>query len=211
MNTAITHRLKLLRWVVGVGLVVGAVFWWRAAASETPMSADDGSVSQGYSTGLTLYRQGERPAAPELAGTTLTGDRLSLADLAGHVVVVNVWGSWCSPCRAEAPDLARLARQTASRGVRFVGVDTRDTTSAAKAFVRNFHVPYPSLIDSDGQVMLAFQGLIPISAVPSTVVIDADGRIAAKIVGSVTYSTLRGLVKDELPGHERGHVTRGGS
>ncbi|MBA2559737.1 MAG: TlpA family protein disulfide reductase, partial [Propionibacteriales bacterium] len=113
-------------------------------------------------------------------------------------------GSWCGPCRAEAPDLARLARETAARGVRFVGIDTRDTAAAAKAFVRFFHVPYPSIVDEDGRVLLAFRDVIPVSAIPSTLVVDTDGNIAAKVVGQVTYSTLRGLVEDELPARMAG-------
>ena len=87
-------------------------------------------------------------------------------------MVINVWGSWCAPCRVETPDLVRLANETADQGVQFVGINTRDNRAAAKAFVRSFGVPYPSLQDPDGQVLLDFQGVVPTSVVPSTVVID---------------------------------------
>jgi peroxiredoxin len=82
--------------------------------------------------------------------------------------------------------------------VRFVGIDTRDNLAAARAFARAFNVPYPSLVDDDGHLMLAFHGVIPVSAVPSTVVVDPAGNIAARVVGIINYSTLRGLVDDVL-------------
>lgn len=113
-------------------------------------------------------------------------------------MVLNVWGSWCSPCRAEAPDLARVSRETYDSGVRFVGIDTRDTDDAARAFTRSFHITYPSIIDEQGELLLGFSGVIPISAVPSTVVIDRDGGVAARVVGRVDEATLRGLIDDEL-------------
>lgn len=196
MNVSARWRSTL--WMV-VPVAVVAVFIWRANAWSPPTGDRGvGSVDAGLSSGLTSYPDGQRQQVPPLAGATLDGDWLDLADLSGHVVVVNVWGSWCVPCRAEAPDLARVARETADRGVRFVGIDTRDTLDAAMAFVRNFNIPYPSIVDQDSQKLLAFSGIIPISAVPSTIVIDAQGQIAAKVVGRVEYATLRGLVDDVL-------------
>jgi len=109
-----------------------------------------------------------------------------------------VWGSWCNPCRAETPDLVRVAVATKAQGVRFVGIDTRDNPDAARAFVRAFKVPYPSIIDRDGRVLLSFNGLIPAYAVPSTVVIDPSGKSAARMIGRTTYSTMRGIVHDVL-------------
>lgn len=96
------------------------------------------------------------------------------------------------------PDLVRVAAATKAQGVRFVGIDTRDTPDAARAFVRAFNVPYPSIIDRDGQVLLNFNGLIPGYAVPSTVVIDPAGKIAARMIGRIGYSTLLGIVHDIL-------------
>ncbi len=210
------RRWRPMIWIVVVIAVVGVVAWQASAWTPTPASDQAGgaTIQYGDTTGLTVYPVDERMPAPELAGVTLDGENLALADLSGHVVVLNVWGSWCSPCRAEAPDLARLARETASQGVRFVGIDTRDTEAAAEAFVRTFNIPYPSLVDPDGQLLLQFEGIIPITAVPSTLVIDAQGNIAAKVVGRVTYATLRGLIEDELAGNTgkpSEPVSRGGS
>ena len=148
--------------------------------------------------GLDRYPPGERVNAPTLEGTTLDGEPFALSDLAGNIVVINVWGSWCAPCRAETPDLVRLAKENASRGVRFVGINTRDNPAAAKAFVRSFKVPYPSVEDAEGQLLLSFRNTIPTSVVPTTVVIDRQGQIAARIIGPVTYNTLKGLLEDEI-------------
>ena len=178
-------------------LVAAAAIGWQAGRGS-PSAEREAQTSASTATGLTRYARGDRPRAPEIRGETLDGGRVALTDLRGYVVVVNVWGSWCQPCRKEAPDLARAARETAPRGVRFVGIDTRDNDAAARAFVRSFNIPYPSLIDDDGRLTLAFAGVIPVSAVPSTVVIDAEGNIAARVVGIVSYGTLRGLIDDVL-------------
>lgn len=151
-----------------------------------------GSSSQ---QALTQYSAEKRSAAPMLSGRTINGDRLDLATLQGKVIVLNVWGSWCAPCRAEAPDLKKASDETHDLGVRFVGVDTRDNDAAARAFERNYDITYPSFRDPDGKLLLGFNGRIPLSAVPSTVFIDRDGRIAARIIGPTTYTTLSELVK----------------
>lgn len=170
---------------VVLGLMVGP---WRS----TPVA--DATPDEG----LTWYPPGQRQPAPNASGRTLDGEELSLRDFRGQVVVVNVWGSWCVPCREEAPDLARLARETKSAGVQFIGIDTRDTPAAARAFVRRYHIPYPSINDQDGTVLLRFANIIPVSAVPSTLVIDPNGKIAARVIGRVTYRTLHGLINDTL-------------
>lgn len=138
----------------------------------------------------------DRQPAPDLVGTTLSGDRFSLADQRGHVVVLNVWASWCAPCRSEAPALAQVARDTAKRGVVFVGLVTRDSEAAARAFVERFDVPYPSVVDADGALQLQFGDSLPPQAIPSTLVIDAEGRVAARVLGEVSAANLRALVDE---------------
>ncbi|WP_460834443.1 TlpA family protein disulfide reductase [Nocardioides hungaricus] len=103
--------------------------------------------------GLTLYRGQEAIPLPQIRGTTIDGQALDLTDLRGRVVVLNVWGSWCGPCRAEAPDLAAVATETATRGVEFVGIDVRDNPAAARAFVRKYQITYPSFDDQNGLVL----------------------------------------------------------
>ena len=187
--------------VLGGAALVVRLSWqlgmWKANPPEA-RSADVAAGSGDYSTGLTIYPPARRPTLPDLTGPTLDGEQLDVQELAGNVVVLNVWGSWCGPCRAEAPDLARVSRETSDEGVKFVGIDTRDTADAARAFMRSFHIAYPSLVDKQGELLLNLNGVIPVTAVPSTVVVDDDGNIAAKIVGRVDYPTLNGIITDLL-------------
>ncbi|MQA80257.1 MAG: redoxin domain-containing protein [Streptosporangiales bacterium] len=197
-------RWRLVLVVVAV-LAVGAAgaTWVRGStwSGEPGERVARRSSENPVVTGETRFSTGRRPPVPAVTGATLDGGRLSMTDLRGHVVVVNVWGSWCLPCQEEAPDLARVARETRRAGVRFVGIDTRDSLVAAREFDREFGIPYPSLSDPQGKIHLAFEGIVPASAVPSTVVVDRDGRIAARVIGRVTYGQLRGLVDDVVAEH----------
>ncbi|MGW7437868.1 TlpA family protein disulfide reductase [Streptomyces sp. NPDC054849] len=144
----------------------------------------------------TVVDSGARPPAPVLAGDDLDGKPVSLAEFRGHVVVLNVWGSWCAPCRAEADDLERLSLQTRADEVRFLGINTRDRDrSAARSFVRAHSLSFPSLHDPDGELLLRFPpALLNAQAVPSTLVIDRRGRIAVSIGGAITDEELRPLL-----------------
>jgi len=163
-----------------------------ALAQNTPLSSGQGFVGGSYSS--SYYHPGSRPAAPAISSRLLTGQRFSLAEDRGSVVVLNFWGSWCSPCRQEAPALAALARHFRHAKVRFVGVDMRDSVPSAEAFQRTFGISYPSLNDPGGEIALAFRGSVPPAGIPTTLVIDRAGRIAARVVGGVSYSGLRALI-----------------
>jgi thiol-disulfide isomerase/thioredoxin len=143
---------------------------------------------------VTVVEGDEREPAPEFSGPTLDGGQFDLAEQAGNVVVLNVWGSWCAPCRAEAPAFGAVAEETTDDGVVFVGVNTRDTETAAKAFESEFEVPYPSVVDSDGRRLLAFRETLPPAAIPSTLVVDRNGDMAARVIGPITETSLRDLV-----------------
>ena len=97
----------------------------------------------------------------------------------------NVWGSWCAPCRKEAPELARLAKETKPLGVQFLGVDIRDSKSAAVAFEHDYGITYPSIFAPDSRALLGFKNLAP-RAVPTTYVLDRSGRVAAVSIGPLT-------------------------
>ncbi|NHA01287.1 TlpA family protein disulfide reductase [Nocardioides sp. W3-2-3] len=136
---------RLLRNVAVLAVVIGVtgIALWQVTQLRS-RAGDTGAGDAG--TGLTLYQGSKGIPVPEIEGATITGDNLSLPGLRGHVVVLNVWGSWCAPCRAEAPDLSAIARESEPRGVRFVGIDVRDNPAAdsrVRAQVRH-HVPEPS-------------------------------------------------------------------
>ena len=121
-------------------------------------------------------------------------------DFAGAPYLLNVWGSWCAPCRSEAPALVAASQKLADQAV-FVGLNTRDFDKAApRAFVRAFEVPYVNLFDPEGALLLNFSGELPPNAIPSTIVVDLEGRVAARIIGETTESTLVGLIQDVAAG-----------
>ncbi len=163
-----------------------------AIGADVPQSSGQSFVGHSYES--TFYQVGQRPVAPDVSGTTLTGQRLNLDSYKGKTVVLNFWGSWCDPCRAEAPALGTLARQLQPDGVRFVGVDIRDEPDAALAFMQNFNVDYPSLNDPNDEIALEFHSTVPPAAIPTTLIIDRSGRIAARIFGASTYAELKELV-----------------
>jgi peroxiredoxin len=139
-------------------------------------------------TNAVLYASGHRPQAPDFSGTTLSGTQLRFSAYRGKVVVLNFWGSWCPPCRSEASTLALVANQY--QGVSFLGVDVRDTTVSAEAFMRSHGIKYPSVSDSDDTITLDFSSVVPIAATPTTLVIDRTGHIVGAVFGQVTYPEL---------------------
>lgn len=161
-------------------------------ASDTPASNGNNFVAGNGDAAF--YQAGSRAQAPAISGTTLSGAKLSLSSYRGKVVVINFWGSWCAPCRKEAPTLAVLSEQYQSKGVQFVGVDIRDSPASAEAFVQNLGISYPSLNDPGDEIALAFRATVPPAAIPSTLVIDRNDRIAGRIIGEATYSSLNGIL-----------------
>jgi len=160
--------------------------------ANSPGSSGQSFVSHSYES--TFYQVGHRPAVPAVAGSTISGRRLSLASYRGDTIVLNFWGSWCAPCRAEAPALGQLARNMASRGVRFVGIDIRDQPDSAQAFMQTFNVGYPSLNDPGDEIALEFHSTVPPAAIPTTLIIDRSGGIAVRIFGASSFSQLQALI-----------------
>ena len=133
-------------------------------------------------------------------GKTVNGGQLDVANFKGEVVVLNVWGSWCAPCRAEAPGLEKVYQSLKAKGVQFVGINTRDTSvQNAVAFEKQMGVTFPSLYDPTGKLMLRFQkGTLNPQAVPSTLVLDRQGKIAARSLAALSEDKLRGMIDPVL-------------
>ena len=149
--------------------------------TEESYVSGDGSV--------TFINPSDRINAPAMAGMTLTGT--NYAYTIGQVTVVNVWASWCSPCRSEIPTLIDLSKKYTQ--VTFLGILTRDMPPAAEAFARRFAIPYPTLIDDS--ILLGFRDSLPANAIPSTAVIDKNGKVAGRILGEVTVASLSKLIE----------------
>lgn len=124
------------------------------------------------------YPVAERGTIGKLAGPDLMTDgTISAQDYAGQVVVINFWGSWCGPCRAEQDGLSLIAEQLTPDGVQFLGVNVRDTKTDGQDFHRAKDIPYPSIFDPSMRTVLALHGY-PAANIPSTVVLDRRGRVA---------------------------------
>ncbi|MDW4908771.1 TlpA disulfide reductase family protein [Streptomyces sp. ADMS] len=150
--------------------------------------------------GIATVAQGKRVAAPDLSGPTIDGKQLDVADYRGKVVVLNVWGSWCGPCRLEAKNFVAVSEDLKDQGVQFVGINTRDTsTGPAVAFEKQYGVTYPSLYDPTGKLMLRFKkGTLNPQAIPSTLILDRQGRIAARTLQALSEDNLRKMLKPVL-------------
>jgi len=139
----------------------------------------------------------EREAPEPITGTTLDGEHVSLADLRGDIVVMPVWGSWCGPCRSEAPMFEAASKDLAEQGVTFLGINVRDEgEDNVKAFVRTTGITYPSLVDPSGELLLRFHAGMTPNVIPSVAFIDSDGRVAAAVLGEITRTTLYDVVEE---------------
>jgi thiol-disulfide isomerase/thioredoxin len=174
-------KLRNFVFVPLMALVLSSCGGGGSSIAEESFVSGNGSVS--------YIKPSDRIAAPALSGMTLSGKNYTFN--VGQVAVVNVWASWCAPCRAEAPTLAALSEKYTD--VAFMGILTRDNPVNAEAFARRFALPYPTLIDDS--VLIGFRKSLPANAIPSTVLIDKRGNVAARISGEVTYSSLSELIE----------------
>ncbi len=162
-------------------------------------SLADRSQGAGYLAGdgtIQRYAPRDRDIEISVRGPSLTGTELDTAQWRGSVVVINTWGSWCSPCNAEAPDLAAVSREYSQRGVKFIGINLKQRPEAGMAFERKFKIPYPSVAWDGGKVLLQLKGKA--ASTPTTLIIDPQGRLAGRVSGQISRSTLTGLLDQVL-------------
>jgi thiol-disulfide isomerase/thioredoxin len=165
---------------VAIAATVG-VLTWRDNGPDAP-------------TTLREYPLGHRPAAPPIAGELLEGGSLDLADLRGDVVVVNVWASWCGPCRVETADLELVNQSTKELGVRFVGLNIQDERDKAISFMSG-RVTYPSIFDPAFETGLGFRDPPAPIGPPATLVIDSDGNVAVAFYRQVGRTELEQAIR----------------
>ncbi|WKG04487.1 TlpA disulfide reductase family protein [Mycolicibacterium sp. HK-90] len=154
-------------------------------------------VAPGGKTDIFYDPPEDRGRPGPLTGPSLTdpAKTLSLDDFAGKVVVINVWGQWCGPCRAEIGQLEKVYTETRDQGVAFLGINVRDNNrEAAVDFVTDRKVTFPSIYDPPMRTMIAFGGKYPTTVIPSTVVLDRQHRVAAVFLRELLAEDLEPLL-----------------
>jgi peroxiredoxin len=180
-------------------LIVALVVTAQLASGCSAGSGSSSGSGSGSGNGIraavgTVQLPAARRGAPlSFFGPTLEGKWFDSASFRGRVVVVNVWGAYCLPCRSEARDLEAAWNRLQGGPVQFVGLNLDDPVGLARDFQHKYGVTYPSLADA-GKLLLNFRGNIPLKAVPVTVVIDRQGRLAARVVGPTKLDQLVDLV-----------------
>ncbi|MHA3701529.1 TlpA family protein disulfide reductase [Jatrophihabitans sp. YIM 134969] len=189
MNTFGTRARAGLAAALGAVLLVGT----GCSASKDavdPIPNTEYRFNNATSKGEVIP-ESDRKKPGAVTGELLDGKgTYSLANDAGKVVVVNLWGSWCGPCKVETPQYQQVYLDSKAQGVQFVGFDVKDNRSDAQAFVEDNQITYPNVYDQAAKVALQLGGL-RVAGLPNTVLIDKQGRVAAAYVGIVQPSQLK--------------------
>jgi thiol-disulfide isomerase/thioredoxin len=187
--------MRLLRRTVRVPVAALLCSVVLTSCTDTPSGSGEAGFISGKGVITTLPVE-EREAPGQVVGETIDGEPISLADYAGETVVVNVWGSWCGPCRRETPLLVDASDEL-PQGAVLAGVNIRDNADTARAFERSNDVPYPSIHDPGSEQLLAFPTPFNPRDIPSTMVLDREGRVAALIRGELPSKlTLLDVVEE---------------
>jgi thiol-disulfide isomerase/thioredoxin len=178
------RRAKLVGQGVAIGLVVllFALLAWSLAADE------GGDLA-------TAAARGDRPQAPDFTLERLDEDgELTLSSLRGKAVVLNVWASWCIPCKEEAPYLEQVWRENRDRGVVVVGLDAKDFRRDAREFMERFDLTFPIVYDGPGDTL----GGLGVTGFPEIFVLDRDGRVVDVLTGAVNSEDDRARLSRAL-------------
>ncbi len=192
-------RIRSLLSALAAAAVLSGTTVAAGACATGKDAVEQGGTFQFVSPGGKTVLSYDPPAKRGTIGVVSGRDLLdpnktdSVSDFPGQVVVINVWGQWCGPCRAEADDLQAVYQATHAKGVAFLGINFRETggDQPPQDFVRDHGITYPSIYDPPGRTLLAISVDYPTTVVPSTIVLDRDHRVAAVYLTSVTRGELQ--------------------
>jgi thiol-disulfide isomerase/thioredoxin len=178
-----------------VGVVVVTVTGCATGSDAVATGGEFQFVAPGNQTTIDYDPPDARGRVTAFSGESLTepGRQIGIQDFPGQVVVINVWGSWCGPCRAEMSDLQGAHDQFAPKGVAVLGLDIRDSRQAAADFMRSVHASYPSIFDPAGRALFSLNGY-PRNVVPSTIVLDREHRVATVYLTRIRLADLANAV-----------------
>gem|GEM_PF-19067 len=186
--------------VTALSALVGVALMVLSGCAQDSGNNDD-VLGQGYQSGdgsTRTWSVEERGESLTLTGPGYSGNPVGTSAWLGDVVVLNTWYAACPPCRAEAPDLLDIATERADDGVHVLGINRTDDAGAAQAFEREFAVTWPSIYDKSGKAIASLAGVVPIRAVPTTVILDREGKVAARVLGQVDKTTLNAMLDEVL-------------
>lgn len=193
--------------VAAVGAAFAVLTVFTAGVALTSCSTGSDAVAQGGTfdfvspggqTDIFYDPPGERGTIEDLSGPDLMvdGKTTSLDEFAGQVVVINLWGQWCGPCRGEADDLERVYTDTTDSGVAFLGINVRDyEQDKARDFVTDNRIGYPSIYDPAMRSLIALGGNFPTSVIPTSLVLDREHRVAAVFLRELLAEDLEPVVQ----------------
>jgi cytochrome c biogenesis protein CcmG/thiol:disulfide interchange protein DsbE len=170
----------------GLALLIGAV-WVMEGGKPNDDTLQATSITMAGGFGGETPRVGE--AAPVFQLNTLGGQPLSLADLKGHPVLMNFWASWCPPCRAEMPDLDKVAREYQGQGLVVLAVNLQEDAPTARRYAETLGLAFQDSIVLDSQGVVANR--YNLTGLPTSYFIDADGIIRDWNSGGLTEKALR--------------------
>jgi cytochrome c biogenesis protein CcmG/thiol:disulfide interchange protein DsbE len=185
---ALTNRQW--KWLFAAVLILGSLFITATRVRPQQTTAAPVAATNVVTAPAPLA---DHPA-PDFTLSSLAGMNIALSDLKGHVVLINVWATWCPPCRVEMPTIQAAYEQYHEQGFTVAAVNLQEDPSAVATFMREQQLTFPALLDSDGQVSRTYQAL----SLPSSFFVDRRGVVRAVYHGPMPRSIIAGTVEQLL-------------
>ena len=184
---------KVIILVFVAGIMIGDLILDFRSQALAPQQDTETAELLGLNVGITAG-----DLAPELTGTTVEGETVALSDLKGKVVLVNIFASWCGPCRVEAPHLAEVYDSIDQEKFEFVGLNLQETPGAVEGFRDDFFIDFPLVLNEGGDLTNIYTPI----GLPTSWFIDQDGVVRFVFSGPMTKESLQAILADVEAGRE---------